>query len=449
MRVFVSGATGVVGWRAVRELVAAGHQVTGVARSDAKADLLRRLGAEPVRLDLFDAAAVAAAVAGHDAIVNLATSIPPTSRAALPGAWAENDRIRREVSANLTDAALAAGVKRYVQESISFLYPDCGTEWIDEATPLRAVPHAASVLDAEASAARFTEAGGTGVVLRFGLFYGPDSTHTADSAALVRAGLFATPGHPDSFISSISTEDAARAVVAALAAPSGTYNVVDDEPVTRQRYSATLAAALGVPAPRPIPAVLAKAGGSKTALLARSQRVSNRRFRAATGWAPRAVSVADGWRAAVADLPYREGVRRPLLARVVLAVLAFTALQVGLWAAALPRSCYDDFPAGRAWVAADGPYNEHLVRDVGNLNLALLAVTVFALVRLGPLIARAAAAAWLAYGVPHLAYHLRHTDLYDSADLIANMGGLAMMVVLPGVLILLARPPASASPVVT
>ena len=116
MKVFVSGATGVVGRPAVRLLVAAGHSVTAAARGPEKAALLSSLGATPVIVDLFDPAAVRAAVAGHDAVVNLATHIPATSRAAMPGAWAENDRIRREVSRNLVDAALATGATRYVQK---------------------------------------------------------------------------------------------------------------------------------------------------------------------------------------------------------------------------------------------------------------------------------------------------------------------------------------------
>ena len=92
--VFVAGATGVIGSRAVRHLVAAGHQVTGLARSPEKAALLQSWGAEAAPVDLFDPAALTAAVAGHDAVANLATHIPRTSKAATPGAWKTTDRIR-------------------------------------------------------------------------------------------------------------------------------------------------------------------------------------------------------------------------------------------------------------------------------------------------------------------------------------------------------------------
>ena len=109
MRVFVAGATGVVGRRAVPALVAAGHTVTAVVRSPAKAELARSMGAVPVEVDLSGPDALRAAVACHDAVCNLATHIPPLARGAEASAWDENTRIRTEASRNLVDAALAAG----------------------------------------------------------------------------------------------------------------------------------------------------------------------------------------------------------------------------------------------------------------------------------------------------------------------------------------------------
>src|SRR5436190_20767172 len=93
--------------------------------------------------------------------------------------------------------------------------------------------------------------------------------------------------------------------------------------------------------------------------------------------------------------------------RIVLALLAISALVVGLWAQFAPRSFYDSFPGGgRHWVSVDGPYNEHLVRDVGGLNLALAVITIAAQVWLGPRLVSTAAVAWLVYSVPHFLYHL-------------------------------------------
>jgi uncharacterized protein YbjT (DUF2867 family) len=109
MRVFVTGATGAIGRHAVPALVAAGHEVTGLARSPEKRGELDAAGATGVDVSLFDRLALAEVFAGHDAVANLATHIPPTSRLLLPGAWSENERIRREGSAAVVDAALEAG----------------------------------------------------------------------------------------------------------------------------------------------------------------------------------------------------------------------------------------------------------------------------------------------------------------------------------------------------
>jgi hypothetical protein len=122
--------------------------------------------------------------------------------------------------------------------------------------------------------------------------------------------------------------------------------------------------------------------------------------------------------------------------RAALAALAVVSLPVGLWAAVAPRGFYDDFPGGgRTWVAADGPYNEHLVRDFGALNLALTVVTVVALVTLGRAVVLAAAGAWIAYAAPHLVYHLRHLDVYDASDKAANVVALGLSLVLPVVIL--------------
>jgi hypothetical protein len=118
--------------------------------------------------------------------------------------------------------------------------------------------------------------------------------------------------------------------------------------------------------------------------------------------------------------------------RAALSALALVSLPTGLWAEFSPRSFYDNFPGGgRSWVAADGPYNEHLVRDFGSLNLALTVVTVVALVTLGRAVVVAAALAWIVYSVPHLVYHARHLDVYDSGDKVATIVALVLALVLP------------------
>ena len=296
---FVVGATGVLGRRVVPLLVAAGHEVGAVARSEARAELLRGLGARPVPVDVFDAGALRAAVAGHEVVCNLATRIPSTMRMATPGAWAENDRIRVEASRNLVDAALAGGARHYVQESIAFLYRGGRDEWLDETSPIDPVANLRSATVAETEAARVTAAGASGVVLRFAAFYGPDSVSTLDMIKLANRRI-AVGAAPNAYVSSITTDDAAGAVIASLSAPAGLYNVGDDEPVTRREFFAALAAALGVRPPFVAPAGLARLAGARASILTRSQRVSNRRLVEATGWRPSSRSVREGWPVVVA-----------------------------------------------------------------------------------------------------------------------------------------------------
>jgi 2-alkyl-3-oxoalkanoate reductase len=303
MKVFVTGATGVVGRRAVPLLVQAGHEVTAVARTAEKAAALQKAGARPVTVDLFDAAGMRRAVGGHDAVVNLATHIPHSTTAMmLPRAWRENDRIRREASAILVDAALAGGVSRLVQESFAPMYPDMGDEWIDEDVPPDPARYNRSTLDAERSAARFGHAGRTAVVLRFAGFYGPDAAHVPDLIRFTRRGMMALPGRPEAYFSSISHDDTASATVAALGVEGGTYNVADDEPLRRREFFDVVAAGLGVPPPRPLPAWMARMMGSLGQLLSRSLRISNRKFREACGWAPKYPSLREGWPALLAEM---------------------------------------------------------------------------------------------------------------------------------------------------
>lgn len=302
MRVFVTGATGVIGVHVVRRLAAAGHQVTAVGRTPVKRARLQALGATAVALDLFEAGAARRLLAGHDAVINLATHIPATAvRMLLPWEWRENDRIRREGSAILTSAAHSAGVVRFVQESFAPIHEDGHDDWIDEAWPVRPAPTTRSVCDAEASVARFGEWGGTGVVLRFAGIFGPDPT-LRNMLAMVRRGWAPLPGAATAYWSSIAQEDAAAAAVAALGVPAGTYIVCDDEPLTRREFAYACAAAAGARPPRLIPAWLSAIGGESMALLARSQRMRNTKFRAASGWAPRWPSARTGIAAAVQAL---------------------------------------------------------------------------------------------------------------------------------------------------
>ena len=303
MRVFISGATGVVGRRAVPLLLAQGHAVTAVARNAAARERLEQAGATCAAVDLFDVGALKRAIAGHDAVVNLATHMPSaTWKMAFRSAWRQNDRLRSEGTANIVQAALSCGIARLIQESFALTYPDRGDDWIAEDTALAPEAYNRSVLDAEQAVTKFCERGGTSVVLRFAAFYGPDAMQVKSYVAGLRMGWAVLPGRPDAYFSSVAHDDAATAVVAALLAPAGAYNVVDDEPVRRAVFFGSLAENLGLRPPRFLPSWATPLFGSGGRLMARSLRLSNRKLKAATGWAPRFRSVREGWPLALAHM---------------------------------------------------------------------------------------------------------------------------------------------------
>ena len=296
VKIFVTGATGVVGRRVLPMLIGAGHEVAALSRSPANATALQVVGARPVAVSLFDAAALQRALSGQDAVINLATHIPSSSmRVLLPWAWSENDRIRKAGSATIANAALLSGVRQFIQESFAPVYPDCGDRWIDETTPIAPVKYNRTVASAEGAAHAFMKGERDAVVLRFGAFYGPDSAQIEEMIGFIARGWAPLPSNPAAFISPVSHDDAAAAVAAALNAPAGVYNVVDDEPMRRRDYFGTLAEALNVAPPKIPPHWMAYLMGSLGPLLARSQRISNRKLRAATTWRPIHPSVREGW----------------------------------------------------------------------------------------------------------------------------------------------------------
>ncbi|HEV7993841.1 MAG TPA: NAD(P)-dependent oxidoreductase [Gemmatimonadaceae bacterium] len=301
-RILLTGATGVVGRLALPLLLERGHTVTAVGRSPASRASLAELGAAPIELDLLDIGAARRAMSSHDVVINLATHMPASAfRMLLPWEWRENDCIRRLGSATLVDAALASGVRRFIQESYAPVYDDGAERWIDESWPQRPAPYNRSVLDAERSAERFTTSGGTGVVLRFAGFYGPDP-FLREMLRAVRRGWSPLSGAAHAYWSSVAHHDAATAVVAALDVPAGAYNVCDDEPLTRREWADALADAAGLTRPRLMPAWLGAFGGKTMELLSRSERMSNRKLKRVTGWTPRWPSARDGLRAAVEEL---------------------------------------------------------------------------------------------------------------------------------------------------
>lgn len=299
MHILLAGATGVLGRRTVPALIAAGHEVVAVSRRPESDDALGRAGATPIRLDVFDRGAAEAAARDVDAVVNLATRIPSAPAALRRRSWRDNDRLRRDASRVLADAAIGAGA-RLVQESFAPTYADNGSAWISEDHPLDPTFQTVTVVDAEASADRVTDRGGVGVVLRFGLFYGAESPDTSVWLRDAAKGRFMLPGPPERYTTMTYVDDAAAAVVAALILPAGRYNAVEDEPMTRADHAAVLADVLGRQEVKLLPAALGRLPALRA--IVRSHRISNQRLRDASDWRPVAPSARDGWKLIVEEI---------------------------------------------------------------------------------------------------------------------------------------------------
>ncbi|MEU6341054.1 NAD(P)-dependent oxidoreductase [Streptomyces sp. NPDC046977] len=251
MRVLVAGATGAVGRLLVPLLLESGHQVTGISRTPKGAENVRGQGASAVQGDVFDRDGLRriVAAAAPDAVVHQLTD--------LSGADGEaTNRLRREGTRHLVDAAVAAGVTRIVAQSISWAYA-AGEGPADESEPLDiGAPQPRGALVDGLRALEDAAAGmDTAVVLRYGVLYGPGTWYAPGGA--VAAALAGDPSarflgsiEADLSVSSfLHVADAARAAVAALDWPSGPVNIVDDAPAPARAWLPVLADALGVPAP--------------------------------------------------------------------------------------------------------------------------------------------------------------------------------------------------------
>lgn len=305
MRVLVAGATGAVGGPLVRRLLAAGHEVTGLTRSPERAVALREAGADAALGDALSPASVDAVVAQArpEAIVDQLTSLPRDYDLRRKDLYDANDRVRARGTAALVDAAGKVGVRRYVVQSVAFLYaPEGGWVkaeddplWVDAPAPFRRSVGVLLANERKVAGSHAFE----GLVLRYGFFYGPSTYFAADGsiAAQVRRRRFPIVGDGDAVTSFVHVEDAASAVLAALerGAP-GVYNVVDDDPAPLREWLPRYAREIGAPGPRRLPAWLARlfAGPGVVAAATSSRGASNARAREQLGWRPAVASWREG-----------------------------------------------------------------------------------------------------------------------------------------------------------
>jgi nucleoside-diphosphate-sugar epimerase len=283
MRILLAGSTGVVGRRLVPLLVADGHEVIALTRRPERVAGLRARGAQPVVADVRDAEALAAVVrdAAPEVVAHQLTDLAA-------GDLAANAALREIGTRNLVDAALAAGARRIVAQSISWAYVG-GDRPATEDTPLdveapggrRGMVRAVAALEAAVREAP------EWVVLRYGMFYGPDTWFAPDGlrAADAHAGRLVADGDVTSFT---HVDDAAAAAVAALTWPSGAANVCDDEPAAARDWVPAFCAAVGAPPPPRADADAPRRPWARGA--------DNRRAREQLGWTPQHPS----WRAGFA-----------------------------------------------------------------------------------------------------------------------------------------------------
>jgi nucleoside-diphosphate-sugar epimerase len=255
MKIFVAGASGAIGQPLVAELIRQGHAVTGMTNSDAGAEKISNAGAAVARASAFDAPALEETLRRSSAeiVIDELTALPqhPSEMAA---AAAGDRRLRLEGGGNLFRAAQAAGVRRYLQQASAFFLKS-GNGLADESESL-----AVDASPGVAAAARtytelekrlFRSSAMDGVALRYGFFYGPNTWYDREGASAdqVRKQEIPIIGRGEGVWSWIHIEDAAHPTVAALTAPPGVYNLVDDDPSPINVWLPAFARFVGAPDP--------------------------------------------------------------------------------------------------------------------------------------------------------------------------------------------------------
>jgi nucleoside-diphosphate-sugar epimerase len=293
MNVFIAGGSGAIGVPLVRALVARGHQVTALTRSAANEPMLRALGATPAVADALDAEALRRVViaARPTHVVHQLTALPKAGPKRASD-LAPTNRLRIEGTKNLLSAAVAAGATRLVGGSFALMGAERGgvpPEAQQAADAVRSME--SQILDA--SARGLIE----GVVLRYGLFYGPENVSTQQMIALARRRLLPTVRGDRGLLPLVHVDDAADATVAALerAAPGTVYDIVDDRAVSMSDIVRAIAESVGAPRPFAVPSWLPRLLSPYMArMLAMRLPLSNEKARVELGWRPAHPTIRDG-----------------------------------------------------------------------------------------------------------------------------------------------------------
>jgi nucleoside-diphosphate-sugar epimerase len=309
MRLFLAGGTGAIGRPLVRRLAAAGHEVTIFTRDAERVSALGVPGVTAAVGDVLDADTLVRAVAEAqpEVVINQLTNLPQTSSpAALKRGLRATSRLRTEASATLVRAAEAAGARRVIAQSISFIYrpgPGVRSEsdplWTDAKGMIGLVAKPVAALES----ATLSGNGPDGVVLRYGAFYGPGTYYDHDGAfaTMVKRRLLPVPSGQQGQFGFVHLDDAVGATMAALSGPAGVFNVVDDVAAPAGEWITLLAEVLGAKKPFKAPSAVMRAAGAYSAyLMCQQPAVSNQKAKTELGWAPQYPDWHEGLPAALA-----------------------------------------------------------------------------------------------------------------------------------------------------
>lgn len=312
MRIFIAGASGAIGRRLVPMLVQAGHDVTGMVRSERSAEVVRSFGADVAFADALDREAVARAVreARPEVVVHELTALADLDLRHFERTFAQTNRLRTEGTDHLLEAARAAGARRFVAQSFAgWPFARVGGPVKDEDAPLTVDPPSAvrpameAIVYLEDAVTSATDL--QGIVLRYGGFYGPGTSLAPGEPQvdMVRKRRFPIVGSGGGMWSFVHIQDAASATVAVIERGlPGIYHVVDDEPAPVSVWLPELAHAIGAPPPRRIPTWLARPliGEHGVVMMTEIRAASNAKIKRELGWSPRYASWRDGFRATFA-----------------------------------------------------------------------------------------------------------------------------------------------------
>jgi 2-alkyl-3-oxoalkanoate reductase len=303
VRVFVAGASGAIGEPLIAELVKRGHSVMGMTTSETRAKVLEGQGASAAVVDAFDAALVEATLRRLKAEVVIdELTLLPKEQSEMPKYAAGDRKLRIEGGRNLFGAAIATGVRRYIQQSSGFFLKAAEGTLADESSPLdvNASPGVAASARTymELEARLFGSNAIEGVALRYGFFYGPKTWYYPGNSAanMVMRQQVPVVGKGQGVSSFVHTDDAAAATVAALTAEAGVYNVVDDDPSPQNVWLPAFASFVGAPLPPHIAEAEARVSAGEDAVYCatRLSGASNAKAKRLLGWKPRRLEWLQG-----------------------------------------------------------------------------------------------------------------------------------------------------------